>query len=272
MNVIVLGATGMLGRYVYSYLFDKYDVIGVSRRLLDAELFRHNSFESQCVRKNDVVINCIGLIKQHKNILSSQYIAVNSLFPHLMANRCEEVGAKFIHITTDCVFSGKDGNYSEDSFHDAEDMYGRSKSFGEPENATVVRTSIIGEELKGKLSLLEWAKSNSGKTVNGFTNHWWNGITCLQFAKLCEKIINDNLYWRGVNHVFSNEIVSKYELLKMISDAYSLNLNVVPVEAQVYCNRSLTTVRRYDLTDVPNVFDQICEMKEFYKVLKEGEV
>jgi hypothetical protein len=96
-----------------------------------------------------------------------------------------------------CVFNGAEGGYVESSPHTAMDIYGRSKSLGESESATIIRTSIIGEELSNKLSLVEWVKSQAGKSVNGYLNHFWNGITCLQFAKICDYMLKNDLFWKG---------------------------------------------------------------------------
>jgi len=174
-------------------------------------------------------------------------------------------------VTTDCVFDGKKGAYNEQDLHTATDVYGLSKSLGEPEYATVVRTSIIGEELSGKLSLLEWVKSNSGKEVNGFTNHYWNGITCLQFAKLCEKIIDSKNCWCGVRHLFSPNSVSKYELVKLISDVFDLNVVVKKFEAQDLCDRTLGSIYDKPLFEIPDLATQLEELRGFSAVLNEKE-
>jgi dTDP-4-dehydrorhamnose reductase len=137
-----------------------------------------------------------------------------------------------------------------------------SKSLGEPDNCTVIRTSIIGEEFKNFLSLIEWVKSNKDKTVNGYRNHIWNGITCLQFAKLCEHIINKNLFWNGVRHVFSPTSATKAQLVKLISDIYNLNVHVIAVETAIKCDRTLSTIYPIIL-EIPELYEQIKEQKEF---------
>lgn len=165
-----------------------------------------------------------------------------------------------------CVYDGLKGGYNEYSEQDALDTYGFTKSIGEPSTATVIRTSIIGEELNNFSSLLEWVKSNKGKEIRGYINHRWNGITCLQFAKICKIIIDNDLYWPGVHHITSPYAVSKYELTKMISDVYELDITVVPFETDVICDRTMTTVFRS--FDIPPLKDQLIEMKEFYNTLK----
>ena len=264
MRITVFGYTGMLGRYVYEYFWRRnYNVVGVSRVDLDIATTNEKELLSLGLLPNDVVINCAGLIKQRENISDSDFMSVNAAFPILLSKVCETVGCHLIHITTDCVFSGRTGFYTEISLHDATDVYGQSKSLGEPVNATTIRTSIIGEECGQSRSLLEWIKSNKGNLVTGYTNHFWNGITCLQFAKVCEYIINNNLFWKGVKHVVSPTAVSKFELVKMISDIYDLNITVNPFETSMKCNRTLSSIRTDVEIDIPELEIQIKEMKDF---------
>lgn len=119
-----------------------------------------------------------------------------------------------IHPTTDCVFSGKKGGYVETDVHDELGSYGMSKSLGEPVGCTCIRTSIIGRELFNKKSFLEWVISNNNGTISGWSNHMWNGITCLEYCGVIEKIINEHLFWSGVKHIYSPTSVSKHEMAK----------------------------------------------------------
>lgn len=262
--IYVLGSTGMLGRYVHSYLqAADFDVTPVARDTLDATKSQAIIFKvlyALGVGKDDVVINCMGVIKQRGRVSDATFLLVNSVFPHILSDYCEQRGANLIHVTTDCVFSGGKGDYAEWDVHDAKDIYGKSKSAGEPTNATVIRTSIIGEELHNKNSLLEWVRSMEGGEINGYTNHIWNGVTCLQFAKICELIINKDLYWEGVKHVYSYETYNKYDLVKLIRDTYALDLTVKPVVTELSCDRSLSTM--YDLLfDLPTLAEQLEETK-----------
>jgi dTDP-4-dehydrorhamnose reductase len=141
---------------------------------------------------------------------------------------------------------------------------------GEPNNCTVIRTSIIGEEVNQGRSLIEWIKSEKNKTVFGFTNHLWNGVTCLEFAKICKKIIDNDLFWVGTKHLHSNT-VNKKELVEMISEVFNLNVTVVEKQTDVACDRSLSTI--YDTTNIfsiPPLYEQINELYTFsnklYKV------
>jgi dTDP-4-dehydrorhamnose reductase len=264
MKIFVFGSTGMLGTYVSKYFSNKgYEVVPISRKNIDITKITDKMLMDSTISKGDVVINCAGLIKQRSGTTEYDFIKINTMFPHMLAMACEAKGAKLIHVSTDCCFDGACGGYNENDKHNAADVYGRSKSLGEPSNATVIRTSIIGEEKSNFLSLLEWVKSNKDSTVNGFTNHYWNGITCLKFAEVCEYIIKNNLFWAEVKHIFSPNIVSKYELIKMISDIYNLNIEITPVECQNKCDRSLTTVRKSIIIPVEDLKIQIQKMKKF---------
>lgn len=162
-----------------------------------------------------------------------------------------------------CVYNGNKGGYDEESIHDSEDIYGRSKSLGEPENASVIRTSIIGEEKFNQLSLIEWVKSNKGNIVNGFVNHTWNGITCLEFAKVCEMMIKENLFWKSVKHVHSPTVVTKCDLVEAISRIYDLEVEVTPTETDNHCFRDLKSIRDDIVIEVPELYTQIEEIRKF---------
>lgn len=264
MNVFVLGSTGMLGGYVYKYLNQEgYNVVSVTRDKLDASLPNYYEVQQLGIKEGDIVINCIGAISHRKNTSKAQFLLVNSVFPRIVADVCEDIGAHFIQVTTDCVFTGDEGGYIESSPHTAMDIYGRSKSLGEPESATIIRTSIIGEELSNKLSLVEWVKSQAGKTVNGYLNHFWNGITCLQFAKICDYIIKNDLFWKGVKHVFSPNKISKFGLILSISHIYGLAVTVKEFKTPEKCDRSLKSERTDIVIETPNLYTQIEEMKKF---------
>jgi dTDP-4-dehydrorhamnose reductase len=271
--IYVLGYKGMLGRYVYTYFKSKeYDVIGFSRDDIDASNGNEETLRAilfhKGLKKDDVVINCMGTIKPMVDKYGTlNAIKVNSVFPHILANVCEADGYKMIHITTDCVFSGNEGLYDETHPHDCTDVYGRTKSLGEPENCTVVRTSIIGEEIDSARSLLEWVKSMKGKPANGFYNHNWNGLTCLQAVKVFENIIVNDWFWKGVRHIHSPNILNKSELVDAISWSYGLDIKINTVAAPTKCDRSLATIYKdYDFK-IPTIEFQIEEQRDFYPIL-----
>jgi len=264
MKVFVLGYTGMLGRYVYAHFQrNGYDVVGLSRNELDVsqpEPPLRSVFARYGAKPKDVVINCMGTIKSVVNNHGTlKTIRVNAIFPHLLANVCEEKECHLIHVTTDCVFSGDDGNYHEVDLHDCTDVYGKSKSLGEPLNCTVIRTSIVGEEFGTSRSLIEWVKSQDGKTVNGYLNHRWNGVTCHQLAKIFEDIIKNERYWKGVRHIFTPEAVNKYGLVSLIAQVHKLNIKVKPVDVPIKCDRTLLTIHNDCEFDIPDILTQLEE-------------
>ncbi len=188
----------------------------------------------------DVVINCIGLIKQlpmASDPLSA--IIINSLLPHQISMICRSAGARMIHISTDCVFDGKKGNYTENDSSTADDLYGRSKFLGEvayPLHCLTLRTSIIGHELKGKLGLIEWFLAQEGK-VRGFTHAIYSGFPTIEFARIITDYILPNPELTGVYHV-SSDPISKYDLLKLVAKKYDKEIKIEPYDDSRQ-NRSL---------------------------------
>ena len=269
MKVLIVGSTGMLGNTLLEYFrYLKYDIKTLNRGDLDLSKCSNQELEFKIIDSEcDILINCAGLIKQRKGTTTTDFIAVNSLLPHRMADICETQGKKMIHITTDCVYDGTEGEYNEDSIHDVFDSYGRSKSMGEPENCTVIRTSIIGEEKTNKLSLLEWVKSNEGKEINGYKNHKWNGLTCLQVGKVMNNIMEGNLFWDGVKHIHSNE-VNKYDLVSMINEIYNLNIKITPMDDNISVDRTLNSIHNIDKFKIPNLYKQIEETRDFHDGIK----
>ena len=261
MKVVVLGNKGMLGRYVETYLNQQgFEVVGLNREHLDAMTADSEIFNKLKMNDADVVINCIGIIPQRGKTPDVMFTRVNSLFPYLVSEYCRLNDIHFIHVTTDCVFDGLEGGYSELSVHSAKDIYGRSKSLGEPSNATIIRTSIIGEELENKKSLLEWVRSNKGKTVKGYTNHRWNGVTCLELATIFSRMIKHDIWWKGVKHVHSPDSYSKAGLVELISDVYELDITVEPFETEQKCDRTLSSVEPISLSSLRT---QLKELKDF---------
>jgi len=266
--------------YVYSFLKSEgFEVVGISRqgneniRNLNIVKADYNYVKDMLgwnyLSKEDVIINCAGLIKQRSHVAKFDFLQVNTIFPYFLQKVCEEVGCKLIHISTDCVFSGLRGRYDESDDHDASDVYGTTKSLGEPEGSTIIRTSIIGEETRNFSSLLEWVKSNRGREVKGYTNHIWNGITCLQFAKICRDIIYSGKFWRRVKHVTSPSTINKFDLVRLISDVYDLNVKVIPYETEVKCDRSLVSIRGDVVFAVPELKEQLLKMRYFRNTLEE---
>lgn len=199
----------------------------------------------------DVVINCIGVVKQ---CAESQdpvtAIGVNALFPHRLARLAGAAGARFITLSTDCVFSGKRGAYSELDTPDATDLYGRSKLLGEVqgEGCLTLRTSVIGRQLENNYGLIEWFLSQEGKTIKGFTKAIFSGLTTHALAEIIAEIIENHGSLHGVWHMAS-EPISKYALLNLVRDAINLSVDIIPDDTFV-CDRSLDGSRLHAKTGI----------------------
>jgi len=257
-KVLLLGATGMLGHEVLRVLDGKYAITAFGRAHFEAaDCLSLQSIES----KFDFVINAIGItIPFAKRNLQDTYF-VNGMFPHILSSI---FGERLIHITTDCVFSGQEGApYDENSPHSPIDSYGGSKSRGEPKHSITLRTSIIGRETHGYTGLLEWFLKQKGKTVKGYTEHYWNGITTTQFGKVCDRIMSP---WKlrdavdpGIYHVFG-ETVSKYQMLCAFKEKYKVDCEIVP-DASTKLNRTLSTIHGMnDWLEIPSFAQMIEEM------------
>lgn len=264
MKIVLFGATGMLGRYVLRILNETYEVICVLRDEYDIENDPWVKLEDTLtnkLQKNDVIINCAGIIPQkYKDDNYRTYIRVNTLFPHKLNEISKNNSYKFIHVTTDCVYDGSKGNYCVTDDHTAKNIYGVSKSLGEPGEATLIRSSIVGEELVGKKSLIEWVKSNKNGKLNGYTNHYWNGITCLELAKIIKDIIDTNSFWQGVKNIASPEIVTKYQLCNYINEIYNLNINIEKYDDSVSKNMTISCDKTFNLN---NIYQQLVEQFNF---------
>jgi len=208
----------------------------------------------------DHVINAIGVTIPFALREPALTFFVNGALPHILAQYFEE---KLIHITTDCVYAGKAGfPYDENSPKTPVDIYGLSKSLGEPANCLTIRTSIIGRELDGFTGLLEWFLQQKGKAITGFAEHYWNGITTQQFGKLCDQIMEspDAYPRRGVYHVFSTP-VSKYEMLLAFQRKYGIPCTI-KADKENKLNRTITTVKELNrMLEVPS-FSQMVDALE----------
>jgi dTDP-4-dehydrorhamnose reductase len=191
-----------------------------------------------------VVVNCIGIVKQSKaasDPLTS--IAINSLFPHQLAHITAAHGARLLHFSTDCVFSGLRGNYVEDNLPDPADLYGRSKLLGEvtARNVLTLRMSIVGRELRTHLGLIDWFLSQREDRVNGYVRALYSGLTTIAAADLVAWLIDTHPALDGLWHV-SGEPISKFDLLQLVSRVYRLDIDIVPDEA-FFCDRRLDSTR-----------------------------
>tara|TARA_Y100000356_G_scaffold133711_1_gene141318 strand:+ start:821 stop:1675 length:855 start_codon:yes stop_codon:yes gene_type:complete len=262
-NVLVLGSTGMLGSEVSkAFAFDKsFNLFATHRNSglstwsifsdkpdnvkfikYDCLLDSLDSLKAH-IENIDYIINCIGSIKIGKDDYNSIYL--NSIFPHKLSEWAVINNYKTINISSDGVFSGlrKTGSYTEADTCDDLSLYGKSKSMGECSDSMILRTSVFAEDKFSNKGLISWLKNNKGKTVDGYTNYLWNGMSGLEYGKLCKKIILNNLYEKEIFHIFSPTSVSKFELLSLINDKYSLDIKIRPVKLDVAINRTLSTCK-----------------------------
>ena len=261
MRVIVLGAAGMLGHKLLQRLRTEHEAAatirdsaldaGLSRALAGVKLYTGvdatdlASLERAVDDwKAQVLINCIGIIKQSKTANDPlPSIAINSLLPHQLAQIAAAHGARLVHFSTDCVFSGRRGNYVEDDEPDPVDLYGRSKLLGEvtAPNALTLRTSIVGRELRGHLGLIDWFLSQRGGRINGYVRALYSGLTTLAAADLVAWLIRAHPDLQGLWQV-SGEPISKFDLLQTVKRAYGLDIEIAPDEHFV-CDRRLDSTR-----------------------------
>ena len=251
-KVLILGATGMLGSACKSVLGDSanLEVIGTARNAEDGNInfdaSKDNVEEVIRAVKPDWIVNCIGIIKPHINEESLESrvraIKINGLFPEKLALSTKK---PIIQIATDCVFSGRKGSYVESDLHDATDVYGKTKSLGEmpADNLKHLRVSIIGPEIGRSTSLLEWFRNQpNGASLNGFTDHLWNGITTHHFGYLARGIIENDFTEFSRTHVIPKDVVSKADLLRIFASSYNRSdISITDTKSSVTIDRTLAT-------------------------------
>lgn len=284
MKVMILGVTGMLGNAMFRVLSERADlaVYGTARSNSACQHFSDNlsgriivgtDVENSdslvrafaAVRPN-VVVNCIGLVKQLADANDPlQAVPINSLLPHRIAALCLATGARFVHISTDCVFSGAKGNYLETDYPDAYDLYGRSKLLGEVDypHAITLRTSIIGHELSGHRSLVNWFLAQQGE-VKGFTRAIFSGMPTVELATVVRDVVLPLKELHGLYHV-SAKPINKFELLHLIANAYGKNIEINSSE-ELVIDRSLNSKRFKEATGYmppkwPTLIQRMCEFK-----------
>jgi dTDP-4-dehydrorhamnose reductase len=220
----------------------------VEWRLLDAEAASDGEIAA-AIDSAEWVVNCIGVIKPYIHddhpAEIERAVRVNALFPYRLGRVAAADGAHVLQIATDCVYSGVKGSYVESDPHDAFDVYGKTKSLGEPflPNVRSLRCSIIGPEKKSFVSLLEWfLRQPAGARVNGFTNHRWNGVTTYHFGRLCRGIVAGGIELPRLQHVVPSGVVSKEEMLRGFAASYGrADIGIEPVEAKTVIDRTLAT-------------------------------
>lgn len=260
MRILILGGDGMLGHQLLKHLQPRHEVRVTLRQDLPAYAYarlfdRQNSYDGIDIRsverlvevladfRPEAVINAVGIVKQRADAKESiPSLEINALLPHRLAILCKGIGARLIHLSTDCIFSGRKGNYLEGDPSDAEDLYGKTKYLGEVRepHCLTLRTSIIGRELSRHTSLLDWFLSQKGR-VKGFTNAIYTGFTTLEMGRIIETMLTKHPLACGVYQV-SSDAINKYELLLLFKEKLGVNIEIVP-DAEFCCDRSLDSSR-----------------------------
>lgn len=266
-RILILGGTGMLGHVLLRYFVNTGNEVYATSRDISrvSEMFapslaRH--FVQENIDADDpvfinrllqtinpsLVINCIGIIKQLP-IANDPLIAINinSLLPHRIARACCDAGIRMIHISTDCVFDGKKGMYTENDVPSPDDLYGRTKLIGEVDypGCVTLRTSIIGHELKSRYGLIEWFLRERGK-VRGYTNAIYTGFPTIEFTRIIHDYVMPQTTLSGLYHV-SSEPISKFNLLQLVAKKYRKSIDIEPYDDLVL-DRSLKSARFRTMT------------------------
>lgn len=258
MNILVLGGQGMAGFMISSYLSKKYPVSTITREQLDIEkgLDLPTDF--------DYVINCIGLLLDSAKTNPAKTMYVNSYFPRYLEYFYRDTDTRVIHISTDCVFNGIRGNYSEIDIPNEIGVYGLSKALGEINNDKdlTLRVSIIGPEIRPhskRSGLLNWLLTNKETEVNGWVNAYWNGITTLELAKCIDQYIQNPII-SGIYHP-TNEAITKYSLLRKINSKYNLNKIVHETRNEKTINKILVNTKGF--FKVASYDEQLKELRPY---------
>ena len=268
MKILILGSSGLLGNTITKYFLQKEDIniFATLRDHTKLKLFKkkyHKNFliindildcgelkKTFKKIKPDILINCLGITNKQTLLNPKQIencISINSLLPHMLQRLCSEIGIRLIHLSSDCVFSGSKGFYSENDIPDPPDIYGKSKLLGELnyENALTIRKSVIGHELGTKKGLLEWFLDQQN-SVHGYKNVVFSGITVLELARVIDAYILPRRDLRGVLNL-SGEAISKFDLLKNIAHVYKKSIEIIPNET-IQINRTLNGSQFNNLT------------------------
>ena len=277
MRILILGADGMIGHKIAQSLED-FELILASRKsissksigIIKGKMVLHNLITDSLdlLLDNttpDIIINCAGITTRRgveDNIVNTELL--NSDLPHKLDSWANLNSKKLIHFSTDCVFSGNRGNYLDNDFADADDIYGKSKALGEVDspNTLTIRCSMIGRELYNFTELFEWLKKNKNKKIEGYSKVFYSGITTVRMGKILNQILNKNLNLSGVYNISSTPI-SKFDLLVKLSNAFNLNVDIKQNKNNK-SNKVLISEKFTEITGIypPNWDDLISEFKE----------
>lgn len=271
MKILVLGGTGMAGHTISIYFREVgHDVTAFSRSKVDyckhikGDITDFAKLKRIIVEgQYNAIINAIGVLNQDAEINKSMAVLLNSYLPHFLSETTKNMNTRIIHMSTDCVFSGKTGGYPESSFRDGETFYDRSKALGELKNTKdlTFRNSIIGPDMDEKgIGLFNWFMKQEGQ-IKGFTKVIWNGVTTLTLAKAMEQALKENL--TGLYHLANNKTISKYNLLKLFNIYMKENKIEILPNDKLLLDKSLVNTRTDFTFQVPSYEIMVAEMKEW---------
>lgn len=271
MKILILGASGMAGHTIAIYFNEKgHDVYGLSRKPITfckniiADVTELENLKQIVIGGNyDAVINCIGILNQDAEDNKENAVLLNSYLPHYLSKVTANLNTRIIHMSTDCVFSGKDGRYSEVSLRDGETFYDRSKALGELENSKdlTFRNSIIGPDYsESGIGLFNWFMKQNG-TINGYTKAIWTGVTTITLAKAMEKALEENL--TGLYNLVNNKVINKYDLLNLFNQHMKSNSIQINSSDSLVLDKSLINTRTDFSFEVPSYEEMVIEMKEW---------
>lgn len=269
MKILLLGSDGMLGHVVKIYFQEKgYDVVSLTRRDPSSKYYYDADKDTEAIEKilgenkPDVVINCIGILNKVAEENKSLAVKLNAFLPHYLDSLSEKYNFKFVHISTDCVFDGVDGDYSELSKPNADNFYGRSKALGEIINNrnVTLRTSIVGPDInKNGIGLFKWFMDQDGE-VGGYTKVLWTGVTTIWLARCIDLALENDLI--GLQHCVNNETIDKYSLLLLFKKYFEKDIKIIRNSEVVSKKTLVRTDSSYDF-QIPSYENMICDMREW---------
>jgi dTDP-4-dehydrorhamnose reductase len=271
MKVLILGGQGMAGHMITAYFLKKpqYQVFYTSRDRNDPNGIYLDVTDSKSLEelidtlKPDVTINCTGILNEHASQNPTLAFQVNSLLPHQLAKLTERCQGKLIQISTDCVFSGEKGDYTENDFPDGTSIYAQSKQIGDiiSDKHLTIRTSIIGPELKENgIGLFLWFMKQKGK-IKGYEKVLWNGVTTLELAKAIEEMIKHDV--TGLYHLGADQKISKFALLKLFQEVYGKNDVEIILDTTIVLDRTIKNTRTDFQYHVPSYQEMLVELRDW---------
>lgn len=273
-KILIVGIKGMAGHIIFrSFESDeRYKVYGIARNTEASDSIFNLDISNTDVLKRiideykfDIIVNCIGILNKDAEDNPDKAIWFNSYFPHYLEKLTKNTFTKVIHISTDCVFSGKKGNYTEKDYKDGIGFYAQSKALGEIINDkdTTIRTSIIGPEInKNGIGLFHWFMSQPiTLELKGYSQAFWSGITTIELAKVIKWVIEDNV--SGLKQIAPNNKINKYDLLNLFNEIFRDNKIHIVEDSHYKVDKSLVSINTDFIYNVPDYREMLNEMKQW---------